>query len=753
MATHTISQTITPASNDTSTTSNVYTYKNSSSGWVSGRLQQGTWKTSSGISTHRTGIAFFDNCNTSLLNSNATIESITMSITTGGAGETGDPKNLYIYGSLLKTKSKPSSYLNDAVVDKANGVLAILEGAFRNKTETFTITQSKYPKLYNYLIQGTTNKGALCIYAGTENATHYASADNGYYSDNYLEISSWTLTIKYTPKYRLTLTKTVGVDSFTGAGIYEPGMAATTIATASIGYHLTKYTGTTADGSSTGTWTGCANQNTHTTDWTMNANRTINVSGEKNIVQIGYNINGGSLNSETYSKNEHNFILNSNGMWNFHTIEYGEEADPYNATTFGLSKTGYNFKGWNSYLSGVGIQDTFFDQNTNYDSTKYHSIDGINITTANATNFRCYLYANWEPIKITTTFYRNFSSSDTTKTTQVFTYDKAGQTFGSTGWTRNGYNLLGWAETQSATSKEYNELANVANSWILNNAPSISLYAVWSPKTYTITYNLNGGTNPSSIPTSYTILSNTITLPTPTKSGYVFNGWYTTSNFTGSKVTKIASGSTGNKVYYAKWTAGNTTYTVRHWKQTLEDSTQYTQDKSETLTNTAGATVTFANIAKDYPGFTFSKSRWNGADKNSITLPSTGGTCDLYYDRNNYTVTITAGQGIDSASVTGNGTYKYGASVSIQATAKPGYDTITWTNLGSGNSTNNNPHTFTMGAANRVYEVTANLQGFIWIYVNDIWRKAIPYIYTGNNEWQQAAPYVYNGSIWKLCGE
>ena len=77
--------------------------------------------------------------------------------------------------------------------------------------------------------------------------------------------------------------------------------------------------------------------------------------------------------------------------------------------------------------------------------------------------------------------------------------------------------------------------------------------------TYTITYNLNGGTNNSNNPANYTIETNTITLGTPTKTGYTFGGWYTTSNFSGSAVTQIAKGTTGNKTFYAKWILASVT--------------------------------------------------------------------------------------------------------------------------------------------------------------------------------------------------
>jgi uncharacterized repeat protein (TIGR02543 family) len=44
----------------------------------------------------------------------------------------------------------------------------------------------------------------------------------------------------------------------------------------------------------------------------------------------------------------------------------------------------------------------------------------------------------------------------------------------------------------------------------------------------------------------------------PTKAGYTFGGWYANNGLTGSAVTAIAAGSTGNVEFWAKWTAVST---------------------------------------------------------------------------------------------------------------------------------------------------------------------------------------------------
>jgi uncharacterized repeat protein (TIGR02543 family) len=56
----------------------------------------------------------------------------------------------------------------------------------------------------------------------------------------------------------------------------------------------------------------------------------------------------------------------------------------------------------------------------------------------------------------------------------------------------------------------------------------------------------------ASVPYEYSVNSPTITLPTPTRSGYTFDGWYTAATG-GTKVTRIPQGSTGNKTFYARW--------------------------------------------------------------------------------------------------------------------------------------------------------------------------------------------------------
>ena len=106
--------------------------------------------------------------------------------------------------------------------------------------------------------------------------------------------------------------------------------------------------------------------------------------------------------------------------------------------------------------------------------------------------------------------------------------------------TKNGYTFAGWNLDLPATLP----------------AGNAEYTATWTADTYTITYNLYEGENNTANPRSYNIETSTITLFSPTKTGYTFGGWYTDSNFsTDKKVTEITKGSTGNITLYAKWTA------------------------------------------------------------------------------------------------------------------------------------------------------------------------------------------------------
>ena len=81
------------------------------------------------------------------------------------------------------------------------------------------------------------------------------------------------------------------------------------------------------------------------------------------------------------------------------------------------------------------------------------------------------------------------------------------------------------------------------------------------PQTYTVTFNANGG-SVSSSSKAVTQGSTYGSLPTPTRNGYTFDGWYTQASG-GSRVTSSTRVNlTGNQTLYAHWTETTRTYTI-----------------------------------------------------------------------------------------------------------------------------------------------------------------------------------------------
>ena len=71
-------------------------------------------------------------------------------------------------------------------------------------------------------------------------------------------------------------------------------------------------------------------------------------------------------------------------------------------------------------------------------------------------------------------------------------------------------------------------------------------------KIYQIEYELNGGTNPENAVTEFMIIDD-IPLPVPTKSHYVFDGWYDNEDLSGTKITNTNQLDHEDVILYAKW--------------------------------------------------------------------------------------------------------------------------------------------------------------------------------------------------------
>ncbi|MBR2166802.1 MAG: InlB B-repeat-containing protein, partial [Paludibacteraceae bacterium] len=112
------------------------------------------------------------------------------------------------------------------------------------------------------------------------------------------------------------------------------------------------------------------------------------------------------------------------------------------------------------------------------------------------------------------------------------------------------YEVEGWYNSSACTAAIGGWGTTNPKSFTLDN--NYTVYVKFQTITYNISYTLNGGTNSGSNPATYTYETATITLQTPTRSGYIFAGWYSESTFE-NKVTTIPNHSSGAKNLYAKW--------------------------------------------------------------------------------------------------------------------------------------------------------------------------------------------------------
>jgi len=176
-------------------------------------------------------------------------------------------------------------------------------------------------------------------------------------------------------------------------------------------------------------------------------------------------------------------------------------------------------------------------------------------TTANTTYYSSYTYA------ITATFKAN-GGTGTAPSAVVGTgyMNYSGTKIGisvtmpSNTFARNGYTFGGWNDTVA------NKTYAAGTSTTIDSSRDFN--ATWNVVTYTIKYNLNGGTVSTANPTSYKITDADITLNNPTKPGYTFTGWTGTGLSEASTTVTIKSGSYGNREYTANYSINQYYYDV-----------------------------------------------------------------------------------------------------------------------------------------------------------------------------------------------
>ena len=314
-----------------------------------------------------------------------------------------------------------------------------------------------------------------------------------------------------------------------------------------------------------GTWKG----STATQNVTGNYTSTTTVPNP--TAPNGYEVtlnNDGTTSTVTQTKTFTAWTLSGKGKIDGTTYTFGDgngtltaQYTPNSVTLSTPTKPGYTFDGW--YTASTG---------------------GNKVTSPYTPTNDITLYARWTANKYTITFDGNGVA--VTPSTKQVTY---GQTYGTLpAPTKPGYTFNGW----------YNGGNKVQSTDTVDITGNTTLTAQWLGAEYTVYFNPDGG-NVS--PTSKKVNNEGQygALPTPTKTGYTFAGWYKD----GTKIestTKVET--TTDITLKAKWTAIKSTLTVNPnggiWDGSSSSQT-FTQDYNTTKTinnpskNVDGCRVTF----------------------------------------------------------------------------------------------------------------------------------------------------------------
>ena len=126
---------------------------------------------------------------------------------------------------------------------------------------------------------------------------------------------------------------------------------------------------------------------------------------------------------------------------------------------------------------------------------------------------------------------------------------------------RDGYDFLGWYDTNDTTGTKYTRLTAGHDG---------TLYAIWEVAIPTdVKWVLDGGKVDGELPTEIT--GSPYTIPTPTRTGYVFLGWYENAEGTGTPVTVLPVGYKGK--LYAIWREAVVTWVLNGGKVLKEVTT------------------------------------------------------------------------------------------------------------------------------------------------------------------------------------
>ncbi len=324
---------------------------------------------------------------------------------------------------------------------------------------------------------------------------------------------------------------------------------------------------------------------------------------KKRVKSIGKNVSGDMTLYAKWNPNKYTIVFKGGEGATGRTANVSFSfGDAVTLPDSSFAKKGYEFKGWSlaenagtpSYvaLRAVEAEDLLSDA-------------GIEKTQNNQT---INLYAVWEqwqaaePDRVGQRYTVTFVGGEGATgrmSAQKLVYG-TGKKLTKNAFKRKGYTFMGWnPEGTSDIIADGAFVYSVGNAY--PQSGNITLYALWEKDTYTIAYNNADGVDNSSNPVAYTVLGDAWTDEEKTNIypknddgslaindvstvGRTFLGWFENARLSGKAVKSIASGSTGDKSFYAKWQ--NTQYTINYNLNAGDDSSaRLDKDKAGYFTN------------------------------------------------------------------------------------------------------------------------------------------------------------------------
>ena len=291
---------------------------------------------------------------------------------------------------------------------------------------------------------------------------------------------------------------------------------------------------------------------------------------------IEFNLNDEMLAGGTKSKAPAD---NSANITSVFTIESGP------ITLANPSRPGYEFKGWYTDPNFTGDPITIVNPGTG--STQAHDDVPLYAKWAIITNHVYYKEADGSAVSSMSA--SAFTVEDTT--ISLFPTDKSG------------YDFEGWYKDAAWSGDAITSITPGGGSGQYSS--DVNVYAKWSLIEYTVNYNVNGG---DSITAGKFSVEQDLTLPTPTKAGCYFNGWYFYATFDGSPIAAgtvfdyststgfdILDGSNNKTIeLYAKWSSAGVDVTVTDPDEKITLSSSYSAGVTTFTATTTTGSSTFA---------------------------------------------------------------------------------------------------------------------------------------------------------------